>query len=99
MSGTPGDRAAAVRRSAGLFELEEQTLSFDKPQGRIIEVYAALNGPRYDQVQEYYSAILPQFGWGKSADNAFYRAGEVMEISLITDQEHPLVKFLIRPSL
>ncbi len=80
---------------SGLDELEDQTVSFDKPEGRIIESKALMQGITKDQVLYFYQITLPQFGWGKVAENQFFRNGEFLEI----DFEEELVKIMIKPTL
>ncbi|MCB1783061.1 MAG: hypothetical protein KDI13_03630 [Alphaproteobacteria bacterium] len=84
----------------GLEELPAETLSFDKPEGRIIETIALMDARlQRGQVLSYYRTALPQFGWGKSGENSFYRKDESLEISFDKRESGNIVKFMIRPLL
>lgn len=84
----------------GLQELPGETLTFDKPEGRIVETAAILSGEiGREQVLLYYQSVLPRFGWGKSGENEFFRAGEVLRISFDGNNGRTVARFLIKPVL
>lgn len=66
---------------AGLQEMEEANVAFDKPAGRIGEVYAEGKVPA-DKVRAFYAESLPQFGWKKVSDHRYERDGERLEIEV-----------------
>ncbi len=82
----------------GLIEVEEQSFSFDKPEGKITEVTALLGDLHENQVIYFYQATLPQFGWGKVNDLEFFRNGEYLKISFDHDSIDKVVKIMIRPT-
>ncbi len=79
----------------GLEEIEDQTISFDKPEGRIIESNALMRDVTKEQVLNFYQVTLPQFGWGRVSDNQFFRNGEFLEIGF----EDNYMKIMIKPTL
>lgn len=83
----------------GLVELQDETLSFDKPEGRIIESYASMENITRQQVVEYYKVILPQFGWGRVKDNVFFRAHEYLELSFVERAGKAFLRVTVRPTL
>jgi len=70
----------------GLSEVEESTVSFDSPEGRIVEVYAegAVDGGR---VLTFYDETLPQLGWTPEGGGNFRREGEMLRIEIISEGE------------
>ena len=83
----------------GLIEIEENITTFDKPDGRIIDAYAAIENTNQDNILTYYNATLPQFGWSKTETNIFYRNREFLELSFETNEGTSVLKISIRPSL
>ena len=83
----------------GLEEIPAETLSFDKPEGRIIESYAYLHSITQSQVIKYYADALPQFGWGKTTQNKYFRGQEYLELSFETREKQTFLRIVIRPSL
>ncbi len=83
----------------GLVEIPEQAVVFDKPDGRIIESYAALDGRTSAQVMAYYEAVLPQFGWRRVRKGHFERPAEglVLEFQEIEGQDILRVMLYPRP--
>src|SRR5688572_29954042 len=64
----------------GLHEISEQTVIFDKPDGRIVESFAEIEDISQDAVLRYYNASLPPFGWAKRGDGRFIRDKEILEL-------------------
>ncbi len=83
----------------GLIDMPDDTLYFDKPEGRIIEATAALGDLRAEDVILYYQATLPQFGWGRVGKTSFFRENEYLDISFESRGDSDLVKIMIRPAL
>jgi len=82
-----------------LEEVSEQSISFDKPEGRIAESLAIMHNVEERQVLDFYLLTLPQFGWGVVNDNLFFRKNEFLEISFEENNSNKLVKIMIRPTL
>lgn len=84
----------------GLVELPQDALSFDKPEGRIIEAYALLQkAVLRSKVEEFYKSTLPQFGWGYVKGNQYYRSGEHLDLSFGHSEQQEYLKITIRPVL
>jgi len=67
---------------AGLVELSDSSVVFDKPAGRIIETYA--RGPvARAEVEDFYRDTLPQLGWREVGELSFAREGERLTIEVI----------------
>lgn len=83
----------------GLTELADQTVFFDKPEGRIIESVALMGDASRRDVEVYYGGILAQFGWGRIDDTRFFREKEYLELSFENRDGDDVVKIMVRPSL
>lgn len=86
---------------AGLVEVKEQGMSFDKIEGRL--AYAAALGRYEDQpgILTFYGQALPQMGWRQLTPVSFVRENEKLEILFEKTnayEEHDvLVKFSLSP--
>lgn len=83
---------------SGLVEMQDDAVVFDKPEGRIVEAYANMDGVTKEDVGIFYRATLPQFGWGLVEGNTYFRNGEYLELSFDEERGNKTVKFMIRPS-
>lgn len=81
----------------GLIELPDQTIMFDKPQGRIIETTALIEKGTQDEVIAYYNATLPQLGWTKTTPLAFTRDGEHLQFRFQTLKEEKFFSLIVTP--
>ena len=81
---------------AGLTEDTAATLDFDKPDGRLVEVFAYGEVGR-DDVVEFYITVMPEFGWQLANDLVFSRDGEMLRIHLSTEDRLLLVRFVLSP--
>lgn len=64
--------------AAGLAELPEETLVFDKPEGRIIRASATRAAGISDSaIARFYIATLPNLGWQAPKDKAARGAGDL----------------------
>jgi hypothetical protein len=81
----------------GLQELPDQAFSFDKPAGRIIEVWASAKNVQKVKILAYYQMALPQFGWGRIDDTSFFREQEKLTISFQIIDSQRFVKFMVNP--
>ena len=68
----------------GLEELPEAGVSFDKPEGRIVEVYAR-GAVTAEEILRFYQQTLPQLGWEAAGGERFRREGEVLDLSFATE--------------
>jgi hypothetical protein len=67
----------------GLVEAPQDTLVFDKAQGRIIQVSLVSGGPTQAQIAAFYARTLPQFGWHPTGDSRWHRADEALTLTFI----------------
>ncbi len=83
----------------GLTELPDETVSFDKPEGRIIEVYAMMELITRQDVLVFYRGTLPQLGWTPDGQTRFYRKDEYLDLEFIEGENGIILKFMISPAL
>ena len=81
----------------GLTEDRDFTLSFDAPDGRIVEIYTAGQVTR-EAVLRFYGETLPQLGWKASGPTRFLRDGEALHLKLTDLKQGVLtVRFSLAP--
>lgn len=78
----------------GMREVAEMTVVFDKPEGRIVESAAALQGQEPGRAALFYAQTLPQLGWRKAGENTYARQGEVLQLAFEGDS---LMRVMVRP--
>lgn len=81
----------------GLTELTDQTVVFDKPEGRIVESVALIEGPAPDNVLRFYNETLPQLGWARIADLSFRREHEVLKVFVEANEGKNFLRVNIAP--
>lgn len=81
----------------GLEEIEEQALSFDKPQGRIIESIAEVQNGREDDILSYYQSSLPQLGWRQKNATTFTRDSERLILNFESYESKNFLRLTIQP--
>ena len=64
-----------------LAEMPEAGVRFDKPEGRIVEVYAR-GEAQAEEVLAFYRQALPQLGWKIEGPERFRREGEVLKLGV-----------------
>ena len=83
----------------GLVGMADQSLVFDKPNGRIVQAVAA-GRVQAAAVKSFYADTAPQLGWKSAGEGRFTRDGELLRIELI-DAGAPggalTVRFLVNP--
>jgi hypothetical protein len=83
----------------GLVGMADQSLVFDKPNGRIVQA-VAVGRVQASAVKSFYADTAPQLGWKSAGEGRFTRDGESLRIELI-DASAPggalTVRFLINP--
>jgi hypothetical protein len=71
-------------------------LSFDKPQGRIVEARAKGKVTRA-AVLRFYAQTLPQLGWQPAGRNAWQREGEKLQLDFHGQDGALTVGFTLAP--
>jgi hypothetical protein len=80
----------------GLTELAGAGLSFDTPQGRIVEASARSTAKAAD-ILTFYAETLPQLGWSKAGESRYRRDAEMLTIEARPDGRQTVVHFTISP--
>ncbi len=80
----------------GLEQMRDAGVSFDKPEGRIVEVAASGKVSRR-AVVEFYRAVLPQLGWRAAGKGRYRREGEHLNLSFSASGPTLTVRFSLRP--
>ncbi len=83
----------------GLVELPDHIMTYDKPQGRIIESVALMSNVKRPDVVNFYRMTLPQMGWGIISDTHYFRKEEYLDLSFEVLDGKNVVRVLIRPAL
>ena len=88
----------------GLYELTEETVVFDKPEGRIIESSAVSETQNVNKIKGFYAETLPQLGWqvknGKVIPGvqSYIRDGETLTLKTETRHHLNIVRFSLSPN-
>ncbi len=80
----------------GMAEMPDAGVSFDKPEGRIVEVYAQGEG-KADEVLRFYRRTLPQLGWEAAGPKRFRREGEVLDLEVETAGNFVTLRCALHP--
>jgi len=81
----------------GLEELPDLTLSYDKPEGRIIESLAATGALTRRDIESFYKVTLPQLGWRLVGENSFARQGEYLKLGFEAADGENFLKITVMP--
>lgn len=82
----------------GLTELEDQTIIFDKPEGRIVESVALMDHQSPGDVLQYYKDTLPQLGWARIGDQVYKREQEFLTLTAEAGQGGHFLRLRIAPA-
>lgn len=80
-----------------LHERLEQSIVFDKPSGRVIEVTAIAAAGSPSGIYNFYAQSLPPLGWSQEGQNIFSRQGERLKISAEQMDSGVVVIFALSP--
>lgn len=80
----------------GLTERKDLAISFDKPEGRIVEAYAE-GRLAASEVAKFYAATLPQLGWRGLGNNRYTREGEELLLRFTAAAGKLTVQFALSP--
>jgi hypothetical protein len=81
---------------AGLVEIDDAGVVFDKPEGRIVERYAR-GEVAAASVLEFYRLTLPELGWRTENPSRFLREGERLEIDILGEEPLLTLRFRLSP--
>ncbi|MCC7304971.1 MAG: hypothetical protein IT558_01790 [Alphaproteobacteria bacterium] len=82
----------------GLSELTEQTASFDKPEGRIVESIALIESGDENSIAQFYEQTLPQFGWSRVSAQNYRRENENLRLSFENSQGRKFMRLMVAPA-
>lgn len=80
----------------GLEEVPEQSIVFDKPEGRIVETFA-VGTVTQDAVVAFYRETLPQLGWTAKGPATYHRGDEQLVLAFTPAREGLIVRFTLSP--
>ena len=82
---------------AGMAELPEQTLVFDKAEGRVIETAVFAPDAAQNDVMAFYGKTLPSLGWQSLGPDRFLRNGEQLIVKWDKVSGGAIVRFSLSP--
>jgi hypothetical protein len=86
---------------AGMDEIPEMALSFDKPNGRISEAGAVIENTAHQEIKSFYKLSLSQMGWKLVNEEqntlVFSRDGENLKLSIDALEASSIVRFQLKP--
>jgi hypothetical protein len=82
----------------GLVEVPGESVTFDTPEGRLIEALAE-GAVTVAAVESFYDQTLPQLGWSVAGPRQYLREGEYLHIEFSEEGEGRLgVRFSLSPA-
>lgn len=88
-----------VPLAPGLDELSDQSVEFDKPEGRIVESVAlAQEGASEDSIRSFYDATLPELGWKKAGSGSFTREKERLLMNFESEKGRNYLRVNVAPA-
>ncbi len=81
----------------GLRELPDESINFDKPEGRIITATAISDRISPEKIRQFYEQTLPQLGWARGAMGAFIREKEQLKLIIEVKQGVSIARFTVEP--
>ena len=81
----------------GLTQIQQESVLFDTPQGRIVQASATGMVTR-EAVLTFYRETLPQLGWIAIDGQTYRREGEVLRLEFSDRDRALVVQFLAEPS-
>ena len=82
----------------GLYESTEESMVFEKPEGRIVKTTALSQSLNVQSIEKFYAIALPQLGWHEVSENTYLRQDEKITIRYARDSDYTLVYFTLEPS-
>ena len=81
----------------GMTEKPDDTLVFDKPGGRIVEVSAETPASE-EEVRDFYAQVLPPLGWKSPKPFEYVRENEMLKMEFEKAGGETLVHFTLTPN-
>ena len=82
---------------AGLEEVKEQAMLFDKPGGRIASVVGVSKTVDATRIEAFYDQSLPQLGWKKVEKNQYVRGEDRLVLELVRRPPVTVLHFTLSP--
>lgn len=79
-----------------LAEVPDAGVSFDKPEGRIVTLYAH-GAVDEDEVRDFYRETLPQLGWEPAGRDTYLREGEALTVDFLGRDGDLTVRYTLQP--
>ena len=80
----------------GLYLVDEETIIFEKPAGRLISAIAKGDSTR-EAFWQFYEDTLPQLGWRYVERGSFVRDGESLYIKAEENDSQIVARFTVTP--
>jgi hypothetical protein len=81
----------------GFISNEGENISYDSPEGRIVDASFRSDNVRAAEVRTYYETTLKQLGWNKKDKQLYERDGETLQLQIFEKAHSTFLKFNIRP--
>lgn len=85
----------------GMSEIEDESLTFDKPSGRISKAAGLVLNSNPAAIEAYYDAALKQMGWQAAQKLTYIRKQEQLVINIVKSEGYDapahIVSFDIEP--
>lgn len=76
--------------------IDQDTIYFDKPEGRIL-IFTAFSKDKNSNPLVFYAQTLPQLGWIQLTPHEFAREGESLKIEDSNHDNGRVLKFILMP--
>ncbi len=80
----------------GLMQIDDLSMSFDAPEGRILQSYQQSETLTKEQVESFYNATLPALGWEQIKPNVYEREMERLTMSFENKKDLLVVRFELK---
>lgn len=81
----------------GLRELADESINFDKPEGRIITATAVSDDLKPEAIRNFYAQALPQLGWAAEEEGVFIRERERLRLIVEVKEGVSIARFQVGP--
>lgn len=82
---------------AGLRELPDESINFDKPEGRIVTATAVSDRISPEKIQHFYDETLPQLGWMRAENGTYTRDQERLKLIVEVKQGVSIARLIVEP--
>ena len=79
-----------------LMQVDDLSMSFDAPEGRILQSYQQSETLTQKQVETFYQETLPALGWNQVQKNVYERENERLTLTFETQKGLLIVHFELK---